>query len=33
MQKDVVVVCVGPAGLSFACSLEGTGLDVLVVEK
>ncbi len=33
MQKDIVVIGAGPAGLSFARSLAGTGLDILVVEK
>tara|TARA_B100002003_G_scaffold144122_1_gene133386 strand:+ start:3169 stop:4350 length:1182 start_codon:yes stop_codon:yes gene_type:complete len=33
MKKDIVIVGAGPAGLSFASSLESTGLRVLVVEK
>ncbi len=32
-QKDVIIVGAGPAGLSFACSLAGLGLDVLLIEK
>ena len=30
---DVVIIGAGPAGLSFACSLAGQNLDILVVEK
>jgi ubiquinone biosynthesis UbiH/UbiF/VisC/COQ6 family hydroxylase len=33
MQFDVVIVGAGPAGLSFARSLAGTGLSVAIVEK
>ncbi len=33
MKADVVIIGAGPAGLSFACSLENTGLGVLVIEK
>lgn len=32
MKKDIVIIGGGPAGLSFARSLVGTGLKVLVVE-
>ena len=33
MECDVVVIGAGPAGLSFARSLGGTGLDAALVEK
>ncbi len=33
MKVDIVIIGAGPAGLSFACSLSGTGLQVLIVEK
>lgn len=33
MQHDIVIVGAGPAGLGFARSLAGTGLEVLIVEK
>ena len=33
VDYDIIVVGGGPAGLSFACSLAGTGLHVLVIEK
>jgi ubiquinone biosynthesis UbiH/UbiF/VisC/COQ6 family hydroxylase len=33
MKKDVVVIGAGPAGLSFACSLASSGLQILVVER
>ena len=33
VQYDIVIIGAGPAGLSFARSLVGTGLEVLVVEK
>ncbi|CAH2599284.1 Ubiquinone hydroxylase UbiM [Rhodovastum atsumiense] len=33
MQFDIVVVGAGPAGLSFACSLKGSGLRVALIEK
>ncbi len=33
MQKDIVIIGAGPAGLSFANSLADSGLEVLVVER
>jgi len=33
VDRDVVIIGAGPAGLSFARALAGTGLDVLVVER
>ncbi|MDP6377047.1 MAG: 5-demethoxyubiquinol-8 5-hydroxylase UbiM [Pseudomonadales bacterium] len=33
MKQDIVVVGGGPAGLSFACSVDGLGLNVCVVEQ
>lgn len=33
MKKDIVVIGAGPAGLSFASSLAGTALKVLIVER
>lgn len=33
MKYDVVVIGAGSAGLSFACSLGNSGLEVLVIEK
>lgn len=33
MKPDIVVIGGGPAGLSFARSLAGTELDILVIEK
>jgi len=33
MECDVVVIGAGPAGLSLARSLGGTGLDAVLVEK
>lgn len=33
MKYDIVIVGAGPAGLSFARSLKGTGLKSLIVEK
>ena len=30
---DIVIIGGGPAGLSFACSMIGTDVKVLVVEK
>ena len=32
-EYDVIIVGAGPAGLSFACSLIGLNLKVLVVDK
>ncbi len=29
---DIVIVGAGPAGLSLACALAGSGLDVVVVD-
>ena len=33
MDYDIVVIGGGPAGLSFACSMAGLNLNVLLVEK
>jgi ubiquinone biosynthesis UbiH/UbiF/VisC/COQ6 family hydroxylase len=33
MKKDVIIVGAGPAGLSFACSLAESGLNITVIEK
>ena len=33
MQYDVIIIGAGPAGLALSCSLENTGLNVLVIEK
>ncbi len=33
MKADIVIIGAGPAGLSFACSMIETNLDVLVLEK
>ncbi|MGF7149375.1 ubiquinone biosynthesis UbiH/UbiF/VisC/COQ6 family hydroxylase [Sphingomonas zeicaulis] len=33
MQCDVIVVGAGPAGLAFARALEGSGLDVVLIER
>ena len=30
---DVIIVGAGPAGLSFACSLIGLNLNILIIEK
>ncbi|MFN3983499.1 MAG: FAD-dependent oxidoreductase, partial [Caldilinea sp.] len=30
---DIAVIGAGPAGLSFACAIAGSGLDVLLVER
>lgn len=33
MRHDVIIIGGGPAGLSFACSLANTDLNVLIIEK
>ena len=33
MDYDIVIIGGGPAGLSFACSMAGLNLNVLLVEK
>ena len=33
MKYDIVIIGAGPAGLSFACSLAGSGLKILMVDK
>lgn len=33
MDRDIIIVGGGPAGLSFARALEGTGLKVLILER
>lgn len=33
MKCDVIIIGAGPAGLSFACSLANTGLNVVIIEK
>lgn len=33
MNSDIIIIGAGPAGLSFARLLAGTGLDILLVEK
>ena len=33
MKKDIVVIGAGPAGLSLACSLADSLLELLVVER
>ena len=33
MKKDIVIIGAGPAGLSLACSLAETNLDIIVIEK
>lgn len=33
MKADIVIIGAGPAGLSFACSMINTNVDVLVLEK
>ena len=33
MDYDIVVIGGGPAGLSFACSMAGLNLNVILVEK
>ena len=33
MQHDLIVIGAGPAGLSFARALAGSGLDILLLEK
>ncbi len=33
MKYDVIIIGGGPAGLSFACSLANTDLDILIIEK
>lgn len=32
-RKDIIIVGAGPAGLSFARLLGGTGLSVAIVDK
>jgi ubiquinone biosynthesis UbiH/UbiF/VisC/COQ6 family hydroxylase len=33
MNHDIAIIGAGPAGMAFACMLQGSGLDVVVVEK
>jgi 2-polyprenyl-6-methoxyphenol hydroxylase-like FAD-dependent oxidoreductase len=33
MNYDLVIIGAGPAGLSFACSLRNSGLNIAVIEK
>ncbi len=33
MHYDIIIVGAGPAGLAFACSLKGSGLQLLIIEK
>lgn len=33
MRHDIIIIGGGPAGLSFACSLANTDLNVLIIEK
>jgi ubiquinone biosynthesis UbiH/UbiF/VisC/COQ6 family hydroxylase len=33
MKYDVIIIGAGPAGLSFACSLADTGLNIAIIEK
>lgn len=33
MKYDIIIIGAGPAGLSFACSLENTNLTILLIEK
>ena len=33
MDYDIVIIGGGPAGLSFACSVAGLDLNILLVEK
>jgi ubiquinone biosynthesis UbiH/UbiF/VisC/COQ6 family hydroxylase len=33
VNYDVIIIGAGPAGLSFACSLADTGLNVVIIEK
>ncbi|MEE9159633.1 MAG: lycopene cyclase family protein, partial [Gammaproteobacteria bacterium] len=32
MGHDIIVIGGGPAGLSFACSLANTALNILIIE-
>ena len=33
MDYDLAIIGAGPAGLSFACSLRDSGLNIVVIEK
>ena len=33
MKKDIIIIGAGPAGLSLACSLAETNLEITVVEN
>ena len=33
MHYDIIIVGAGPAGLAFARSLKGSGLQLLIIEK
>ncbi len=33
MDYDIAIIGAGPAGLSFACSLGDSGLNIAVIEK
>ena len=33
MDYDIAIIGAGPAGLSFACSLRDSGLNIAVIEK
>lgn len=33
MKADIIIIGAGPAGLSFACSLANTDLNILVIDK